>query len=115
MYSLLYNKFVLPTCLLLVLWLRGFGTKIHRWFCLSFVVPSSISSIFESFLVPYRKGKVGLKGVLLVWHAAIWVLWHARNDRIRQKNYIDLYASSNISLHSEVNEIFLGGKLNITD
>jgi hypothetical protein len=89
--------------------------KIHRWFCLSFVVPSSISSIFKSFLVPYRRGKVGLKGVLLVWHAAIWVLWHARNDRIRHKNYIDLYASSNISLHSEVNEIFLGGKLNITD
>jgi hypothetical protein len=89
--------------------------KIHRWFCLSFVVPSSISSIFKSFLVPYRRGKVGLKGVLLVWHAAIWLLWHARNDRIRHKNYIDLYASSNISLHSEVNEIFLGGKLNITD
>jgi hypothetical protein len=36
--------------------------KIHRWFGISFVVLTSISSLFESFLVPYRKGKVGLKG-----------------------------------------------------
>ncbi|GAU37496.1 hypothetical protein TSUD_275480 [Trifolium subterraneum] len=57
-------------------------SKVHRWFGLTSVLPNSISSLLESFLTCYRKKKNGFKGVLLVWHAVIWVLWRLRNERI---------------------------------
>ncbi|GAU38554.1 hypothetical protein TSUD_320260 [Trifolium subterraneum] len=39
---------------------------VHKWFGIKSVVPSTISSMCESFLKVYRKGKNGSKGVLLV-------------------------------------------------
>jgi hypothetical protein len=44
--------------------------------------PITLSSMCESFLKVYRKGKPGSKGVFLVWHAVVWILWRLRNDKI---------------------------------
>jgi hypothetical protein len=57
-------------------------SRVHRWFGFSTILPDTILSLFESFLVPLRKGKFGCKGVLMVWHAVIWTLWRTRNERI---------------------------------
>jgi hypothetical protein len=53
------------------------------------VVPSTLASMCESFLKGCRKGKQGPKGVLLVWHAVIWILWRARNDKIFSAKEVD--------------------------
>ncbi|MCI43174.1 hypothetical protein A2U01_0064411, partial [Trifolium medium] len=55
---------------------------VHMWFGVTSVVPLTMSSMCESFLKVYRKWKHGTKGVLLVWHAMVWALWRARNDKI---------------------------------
>jgi hypothetical protein len=57
-------------------------SKVHRWFGLTSVLPDSISSLLQSFLGCYRRRKNGFKGALLVWHAVLWALWRARNERI---------------------------------
>jgi hypothetical protein len=57
-------------------------SKVHRWFGLTSVMPESISSLLESFLSCFRVKKNGAKGILLVWHAVLWALWRARNERI---------------------------------
>ncbi|GAU14645.1 hypothetical protein TSUD_97090 [Trifolium subterraneum] len=62
---------------------------VHRWFGVVSVVPVTLSSLCESFLKVYRKGKQGLKGILLVWHAVVWVLWRARNDKIFSAKEVD--------------------------
>ncbi|GAU31969.1 hypothetical protein TSUD_359140 [Trifolium subterraneum] len=61
---------------------RAVWSLVHRWFVVISVVPSTLSSMCESFLKICRKGKNGTKGVLLVWHSVIWALWCARNDNI---------------------------------
>jgi hypothetical protein len=43
---------------------------------------STIGSLFQAFLPLFRNRKNSLKGVILIWHAVIWVLWRTRNDRI---------------------------------
>jgi hypothetical protein len=55
---------------------------VHRWFGVLSVVSSTLFSMCESFLKGCRIGKQRFKGVLLVWHAIIWTLWRAMNDKI---------------------------------
>jgi hypothetical protein len=57
-------------------------SKVHRWFGITSVVPSTIGSLFQCFLPLFRNCKHALKGVILIWHAVIWVLWRTRNERI---------------------------------
>jgi hypothetical protein len=57
-------------------------SKVHRWFGMISVVPSTIGSLFQAFLPLFRNRKNALKGVILIWHAVIWVLWRTRNERI---------------------------------
>ncbi|CAJ2675952.1 unnamed protein product [Trifolium pratense] len=63
-------------------------SKVHRWFGLISVLPDSVSSLLNSFLNCYRK-KNGFKGVLLVWHAVIWVIWRVRNERIFSGKFVE--------------------------
>jgi hypothetical protein len=42
----------------------------------------SIYSLFVGFLSSLKRGKKFLKGIMIVWHADIWVLWRVRNDKI---------------------------------
>jgi hypothetical protein len=57
-------------------------SKVHRWFDFTTVLSDSIGALFRCFLMPIRPRKNASKAVLLVWHAIIWVLWKARNERI---------------------------------
>jgi hypothetical protein len=57
-------------------------SKVYRWFGMTSVVPSTIDSLFQGFLLLlllFRNRKHALKGVILIWHAVIWVLWRTRN------------------------------------
>jgi hypothetical protein len=56
--------------------------KVDRWFGMTSVVSSTISSLFQYFFPIFRNRKHALKGVILIWHAVIWVLWRTRNERI---------------------------------
>jgi hypothetical protein len=57
-------------------------SKVHRWFGVATVVPSSIGSMFQCFLPLFRNRKYALKGINLIWHAVLWVFWRTRNERI---------------------------------
>jgi hypothetical protein len=46
------------------------------------LVSSTIGSLFQCFLPLFRNCKHALKGVILIWHAVIWVLWQTKNERI---------------------------------
>jgi hypothetical protein len=39
-------------------------------------------SIFETFRDMCRIKKEGRRGILMVWHAALWTLWRTRNEKI---------------------------------
>ncbi|GAU47706.1 hypothetical protein TSUD_177110 [Trifolium subterraneum] len=57
-------------------------SKVHRWFGLTTVIPGTIGSLFQGFLPNFRSRKHALKGINLVWHAVMWVIWQSRNERI---------------------------------
>jgi hypothetical protein len=46
------------------------------------VVPGSIGSLFKCFFTSFRNRKHTLKGVILIWHTVMWVLWQTQNERI---------------------------------
>jgi hypothetical protein len=52
---------------------------IFRWIGVVIVIPPSLFSLFEVLRGMARNRKVR-KGFLLIWHAAIWSLWKARNN-----------------------------------
>jgi hypothetical protein len=52
-----------------------------NWFGVVEVISGSISSFLEGFLASISKGKKSHKGILLVWHAVIWLLWRTRNEK----------------------------------
>jgi exonuclease III len=56
--------------------------EVYRWFGVVEVFPGNFCSLFEGFLSSLKCGKKSLKGIRLVWHAVIWVLWRVRNDKI---------------------------------
>jgi hypothetical protein len=47
-------------------------SKVHWWFGMTSMVPSSIGSLFQCFLHFFRNCKHALKGVILIWHVVIW-------------------------------------------
>jgi hypothetical protein len=49
---------LLATCL----WAWVVWSMVHWWFGMTSVMPDSIFSLFDSFLVIYRKGKMSLQG-----------------------------------------------------
>jgi hypothetical protein len=55
--------------------------EIFRWIGVVIVIPPSLSLLFEMV-----KGAAPIKklrhGYLLIWHAAIWAIWKARNNVI---------------------------------
>ncbi|MCH81568.1 hypothetical protein A2U01_0002358 [Trifolium medium] len=57
-------------------------SKVFRWFGVDMILPHYMFSLFESFRALGLTRKKGSKGVIMVWHAAIWALWKSRNDRI---------------------------------
>jgi hypothetical protein len=53
---------------------------VYRWFGVVEVFPGSIHSLFVGFLSSLNRGKKLRKGIMMVWHAVMWVLWRVRND-----------------------------------
>jgi hypothetical protein len=53
--------------------------EVYRWFGVVEVFPGNICSFFEGLLSSLKYGKKSSKGILMVWHAVIWILWRVRN------------------------------------
>jgi hypothetical protein len=56
--------------------------EVYRWFGVVEVFPGSIISLFVGFLSSLKRGKKLPKGIMIVWHAVMWVIWRVRNDKI---------------------------------
>jgi hypothetical protein len=55
--------------------------KVSKWVGFYFVNPPDLFISLASF-VAFASSKKRKQGLLLIWHAAIWVIWKVRNDRI---------------------------------
>jgi hypothetical protein len=53
-----------------------------RWFGVVEVIPGSLCSFLECFLESISRGKKSRKGIFMVWHVVLWLLWRARNEKI---------------------------------
>jgi hypothetical protein len=60
--------------------------EIGKWIGVSFVIPPSLSTLFEFFKGCARNTKIR-KGFVLIWHATIWCIWKARNSAIFSNGY----------------------------
>jgi hypothetical protein len=62
--------------------------EIARWIGHELILPPSLGHSF-SMLVGCGTGKIRKKGLSLIWHAFIWSIWRARNNRIFNDGVID--------------------------
>lgn len=60
---------------------RGVWLELFRWIDTSFIMPPSLFIHWFCWNVGASNKKV-TNGFRLIWHAAIWMLWKARNDKI---------------------------------
>jgi hypothetical protein len=56
-------------------------SEVFKWIGVSFVIPPSLSSLFELIKGSGRRGNTR-KGFLMIWHATLWSIWKARNNAI---------------------------------
>jgi hypothetical protein len=63
--------------------------EVYRWFGVVEVFPGTIGSLFEGFLSSLKRSKKPNKGITMVWHLVIWILWRVRNDKIFSGKSID--------------------------
>jgi hypothetical protein len=63
--------------------------KLCRWLRFYFANPPNLFISFASFL-GFTCLKKRKKGLALIWHAAVWVLWKVRNDRIFNNKLISV-------------------------
>jgi hypothetical protein len=62
--------------------------EIVRWIGHSLVLPSNLSQSFV-LLDDCGTGKQGKKGMLMIWHAFVWVIWGTRNNMIFNNSTVD--------------------------
>ncbi|GAU22481.1 hypothetical protein TSUD_296000 [Trifolium subterraneum] len=55
--------------------------EVFRWLGMVFVVPPSLSCLFEMMRGSSRNVKMR-KGFVMIWHATLWSIWKARNKSI---------------------------------
>jgi hypothetical protein len=55
--------------------------EVYRWFGVVEVFPGNSSSHFEGSLSSLKRDKKSSKGILMVWHAVLGILWRARNGK----------------------------------
>jgi len=62
-------------------WTFKVWSKVGGWLGINFITPQSLFQHFECW-----NGEIGRKelrkGYWLIWHAVLWTIWKARNDRI---------------------------------
>lgn len=51
------------------------------WLEINFITPQTLFQHFECWSGEIGKKRLR-KGYWLAWHASVWVIWEARNDRI---------------------------------
>jgi hypothetical protein len=54
---------------------------IMQWWERIFIIPPNVFVLWECWSGDERNKRIR-KGLRLVWHATIWVLWKARNNRV---------------------------------
>jgi hypothetical protein len=59
----------------------GVWYKVCRWLDFYFVNPPSLFISFASFL-GFTSSEKRKKGLSMIWHAVVWVIWKVRNDLI---------------------------------
>jgi hypothetical protein len=64
---------------------------LFRWIGVVIVMPESIATCFE-ILRGAAKNKTLRQGFMLIWHAAIWSIWKARNNAIFANEVVNPYA-----------------------
>jgi hypothetical protein len=64
---------------------------LFRWIGVVIVMPESIATCFE-ILRGAAKIKTLRQGFMLIWHAAIWSIWKARNNAIFANEVVNPYA-----------------------
>lgn len=62
-------------------WMFKVWSKVGGWLGINFITPQSLFQHFECW-----NGEIGMrklrKGFWMIWHAVLWTIWKARNDRI---------------------------------
>lgn len=54
------------------------------WLGMEIVLPGDIATLLEIFASLIRNKK-GMKGLMLIWHSTIWLIWKTRNDKKKKK------------------------------
>jgi hypothetical protein len=62
--------------------------EILRWVDHSSMLPPTLLHSF-ALLSGCGSGKKGKKGMMLIWHTFVWLIWRARNNRIFNNGSID--------------------------
>jgi len=57
--------------------------NVMRWLDFSFITPTNLFVHWECWSNEGRRKKIR-KGLWIIWHATIWVIWQTRNHRIFQ-------------------------------
>jgi hypothetical protein len=55
--------------------------EVYRWFGVVEILSGNIWFLLDIFLSSIDRDRKAKKGLLLVWHAMIWVIWRTRNDK----------------------------------
>jgi hypothetical protein len=58
-----------------------FWYGVFKWVGVFVVLPGNSQSVLQILAGLVKKGK-SLKGLLLIWHLVVWLIWRARNDCI---------------------------------
>ncbi|RHN54844.1 putative RNA-directed DNA polymerase [Medicago truncatula] len=62
-------------------WTFKVWSKVGGWLGINFITPQSLFQHFECWNGEIGRRKLR-KGYWLIWHAVLWTIWKARNDRI---------------------------------
>lgn len=60
---------------------RGIWLELLKWVDSMFIMPQSVFNHWLCWNAGASNKKM-IKGFRLIWHATIWVIWKARNDKI---------------------------------
>ncbi|XP_039688848.1 uncharacterized protein [Medicago truncatula] len=60
---------------------RGVWLELLHWVGVMFIIPQNLFNHWACWNAGSSNKRI-IRGLRLIWHAAIWVIWNARNDKI---------------------------------